>query len=133
MGKEVLPVHADRQKGELTLHRCLCCIWRFSLLSTFSAQTSYTRFSFKNIQNFFHDLVPHKHMYLISNLNLFGFSFQSRGMTIVSLINCWYLQMVTNLTLILHNSDDVTRPTYEAKANILKSFLPPHHYSCQAN
>lgn len=37
---------------------------------------------------FFHNLVPHKHMYVISNLNLFGFNFQSRGMTILSLINC---------------------------------------------
>lgn len=50
------------------------------------------------IKNFFHDLVPQKHMYLISNLNLFSFNFQSQGVTIGSLINCWYLQMVIDLT-----------------------------------
>lgn len=85
------------------------------------------------MENFFHDLVPHKHMYRISNLNLFGFNIETRGMTIVSLINGWYLEMVTNLTLILHNSDDVTRLTYEAKKNVLKSFLPSHPYLCQPN
>lgn len=85
------------------------------------------------IKNFFHYLVPHKHMYLISNLNLFSFNFQSQGVTIVSLINCWYLQMVTDLTLILHNSDAGTRLTYEAKSNVLESFLPSHHYLCQSN
>lgn len=74
------------------------------------------------IENFFHDLVPQKHMYLISNLNLFGFNMQTRGMTIASLINCWYLEMVTNLTSILHNSDDVTRLTHEAKKNVLEEF-----------
>lgn len=84
------------------------------------------------MENFFHDLVPHKHMYLISNLNLFGFNIETRDMTTVSLINCWYLEMVTNLTLILHNSDDVTRLTYEAKKNV-KSFLPSHPYLCQPN
>lgn len=85
------------------------------------------------MENFFHDLVPHKHMYLISNLNLFAFNIQTRVMTIVSLINCSYLEMVTNLTLILCNSDDVTRLTYEAKKNVLKSFLPLHHYFSQPN
>lgn len=75
------------------------------------------------MENFFHDFVPQKHMYLISNLNLFGFNVQTRGMTIVSLINCWYTEMVTNLTLILYNSDDVTRLTHEAKKNVLKEFL----------
>lgn len=66
---------------------------------------------------FFHNLVPLKHTYLISNLNLFGFNFQSRGMTTLSLIKCWYLQTVTNLALILHNSDDVIRLTSEAKCS----------------
>lgn len=123
------------REEQLTPHLCLCCFWCSSSLSTFTAQTSYTRFSLKTsrMENFFHDLVPHKHMYLISNLNLFAFNIQTRVMTIVSLINCSYLEMVTNLTLILCNSDDVTRLTYEAKKNVLKSFLPLHHYFSQPN
>lgn len=80
---------------------------------------TYTTFSFKNIPNgdFFprpcslQAYVP----YFISNLSLFGFNFQSWSMTIRSLINCWYLQTATNLTLTLYSSDDVIMLTYKAK------------------
>lgn len=44
-------------------------------------------------------------------------------MTIVSLINFWYTELVTNLISILHNSDDVTRLIYKAKKNVLRVFL----------
>lgn len=86
--KEVLPARTDWQGGEtksLSLPLLLLVALYNSLpkLVTLDFPLKTSR-----MENFFHDLVPHKHMYLISNLNLFGFNFQSRGTTIVSLINC---------------------------------------------